>query len=488
MMPWCTTVGTPFSIGGSSPSSGALEPQSRELPVEVDLNEHNASRFDASLDEYNIASPLTTVRSVDTPPSFQYEQDSHDRFRGLDDHELSPQLEAEDGGATGAMDGGVGASWDFSFDHIDMGSDNASEVVAPVDSLISPASMSHVISKTVAEQASLTGLKLPWEQGIFKEIFGTADDSFGCLRVPLENFPSTNTETYVETTHDVVLQEASDLGNPIFWRAISNISDQSFMEQRLAQQRLAVTKWLCIIQMHLLASSTGRLILNLGKGCHGSDEAHEIVSSVIGIRSHTTAIGRANAMLKYLRWITNEVNDIFLAFREESVWSYFGFLKSTGSAATSASSLLSAMRYAKFVMGFETLDGILASNRIKGSADLMYVGKEYLKQAKVLTVKQVTLLHNILLNDAFADFDRAAAGYLLLALYGRCRHSDLRNVTEVIHDFHEEGGFLEVRTASHKTARGALRRTVLLPIILPALGSMDLAMYLTSRRPLAGSV
>ena len=74
------------------------------------------------------------------------------------------------------------------------------------------------------------------------------------------------------------------------------------------------------------------------------------------------------------------------------------------------------------------------------------------------------------MNDAAADYDRAAAGYLLLALYGRCRHSDLQNVSEIIHDYSDDGGYLEVRTKSHKTARNALKRTMLLPIILPVLG------------------
>jgi len=142
---------------------------------------------------------------------------------------------------------------------------------------------------------------------------------------------------------------------------------------------------------------------------------------IIGIGSPTTAIGRANALLRYLRWAMNMLDDIFLAFREESVWNFFAYLKYSGSAATTAGGLLSAMRFAKFVMGSGSLDEILASNRIKRSADLMLAKK----QAKILSVKQVVQLHHILLNGAFADFDRAAPGYLLLAVHGRCRHSAL---------------------------------------------------------------
>ena len=115
-------------------------------------------------------------------------------------------------------------------------------------------------------------------------------------------------------------------------------------------------------------------------------------------------------------------------------------------------------------MGYGNLDEILNSNRLKGSADLMFVTKEHLKQSRVLTVHQVVQLHQILTNGTTADYDKAAAGYLLLALYGRCRHSDLQNVIEVIHDYSDDGGYLEFRTSSHKTARNALKRTIVLPV------------------------
>ena len=336
--------------------------------------------------------------------------------------------------------------------------------------LISSTAMSHLVNKTVAEQSVLTGIKFPWEQGVYKDIFGASEDSFNCLRVPLENFPLKDGHETVESVRDIVDTNNDALTGPVFLHAVSNLSDQTFEELKRGKLELAITKWLCIIQMHMLASSTGRLVLNLGKDNYNSEEARKIVAAVIGIRSPTTAIGRGNSLLRYLRWAVSMFGDIYIAFREGSVWSYFNSLSTEGAAATTASSLLSALRYAKYIMGYGNLDDILNSNRLRGSADLMFVTKEHLKQARVLTVHQVIQLHQILTNEATADYDKAAAGYLLLALYGRCRHSDLQDVVEVIHDYSEDGGYLEFRTSSHKTSRNALKRTVLLPIILPVLG------------------
>ena len=308
------------------------------------------------------------------------------------------------------------------------------------------------------------------EQGIRKDTFGASEDSFSCLRVPLENFPLKDGIDTVETVRDIVDTNNKSSDGPVYLHAVSNLSDQSFEDMKRGKLELAITKWLCIIQMHMLASSTGRLVLNLGKDNYDSEEARKIVAAVIGIRSPTTAISRANSLLHYLRWAVNMFGDIYMAFREESVWSYFSNLSTEGAAATTAMTLLSALRYAKYIMGYGTFNEILNSNRLKGSADLMFVTKEHLKQSRVLSVHQVVQLHQILTNEATADYDKAAAGYLLLALYGRCRHSDFQNVIEVIHDYGDDGGYLEFRTSSHKTARNALKRTVLLPIVLPVLG------------------
>ena len=61
------------------------------------------------------------------------------------------------------------------------------------------------------------------------------------------------------------------------------------------------------------------------------------------------------------------------------------------------------------------------------------------------------------------------AEYMLVALYGRCRHSDLSHLEPGIKDFQGCMGVLEFRTKLHKTSRAA-RRKGLLSILVPAQG------------------
>eukprot|EP00434_Breviolum_minutum_P042312 symbB.v1.2.037656.t1/scaffold5622.1/size25200/1 len=87
-----------------------------------------------------------------------------------------------------------------------------------------------------------------------------------------------------------------------------------------------------------------------------------------------------------------------------------------------------------------------------------------------VAASRVQELHRLVKCDGLCGIDKAAAGYLLIALYGRCRHSDLACVEDILHDWDDSGGYLEIRTAVHKTSRSIQKKTRLLPIVIPVIG------------------
>ena len=121
-------------------------------------------------------------------------------------------------------------------------------------------------------------------------------------------------------------------------------------------------------------------------------------------------------------------------------------------------------------MGFECMDASLMSKRLKGLSDILFAGKRKLLQAQTLTVQQVRILHSVLEGDDADAFDKAAAGFMLTAFYGRCRVSDLSFLDSIKHDHDDKGGFVELFTAVHKTGRSASKKATLLPILCPAVG------------------
>lgn len=195
-----------------------------------------------------------------------------------------------------------------------------------------------------------------------------------------------------------------------------------------------------------------------------------VLEAVLGLKSPATLVKHANSLLSFLRWLAkngyNEVNP----FTEELVWRYLQALRESKAPATKGDSALSAFRFAYHVLGFESLGPAMTSRRLVGICEIMMAGKRLLKQSLVLTVAQVKGLHTSLKNTALHILDRTMIAYLLFALYGRCRTSDLACVHTFEPDFSDEGGFVVIQTATHKTGRMAILKTRLMPIIVPARG------------------
>ena len=254
----------------------------------------------------------------------------------------------------------------------------------------------------------------------------------------------------------------------IYELVISNLDDISFVDMRSKNLRTAVDKWSSIINMDLTMSSTGIQISKLD--IFNFDAERAVIQAVIGTRSPTTAVSRANAILRFVRWVSANTAEDTFAFDEQIVWKYLQHLEQDNKAATVGPSLMSAFNYARFVFGFSILTEITDSKRLHGLCDILFAKKKLLRQAKVLSVKDVLRLKCMVEDESLSPVDRALSGYVIAALYGRCRHSDLSMIHCIVHDFDNDGGYLEIHTAVHKNARNAVLKATLLPIIAPAVG------------------
>eukprot|EP00439_Symbiodinium_sp_Y106_P076696 s128_g15.t2 len=83
---------------------------------------------------------------------------------------------------------------------------------------------------------------------------------------------------------------------------------------------------------------------------------------------------------------------------------------------------------------------------------------------------QVRRLHSILEDRGAHSFDRALAARCLVALYGRCRNSDLSDIQWVEHEFKGAEGYLVLYLGVHKSNNATARSKKLLPVLIPAKG------------------
>eukprot|EP00435_Cladocopium_sp_Y103_P023573 s5393_g5.t1 len=343
----------------------------------------------------------------------------------------------------------------------------------PRGSTLSEDQFSMMLAHSFINTRKRPSFQMPWEKGVARKIFCRDKTEFSPAPQATVDWVGLDGAAVMHASEMVEDFDSRDteFQGHYFEKAIAVISDKTFEEQRCERLNDAVEKWLCILLLKPEASETGKLIEQSLEFDLDKSGARKTISAILGVRSKSTAVSRANAILKFLRW-----REVSLHKRdsqhvsEEDAWAYLGSLQELGAAPTRASSFLSACNYAKHIFGFDSWDAICTSRRLRGLADVLYVTKKPLTQAKVLTVEQVKWLHQTLTADATHPVDRSFVGYILTALYGRCRHSDLAMIDRVDCDFDHQGGFIEIQTRVHKTSRHAAQKTVLLPIVIPAIG------------------
>ena len=374
----------------------------------------------------------------------------------------------------GDLDGFANAGRDLTATEVaHWGNSDVGEMALPVSQVLEHESLSQMFCSAFINTRKRQQVVMPWESDLAKKIFKRDN----LLPKPLQGLSSSWVPWEPPESHDAAQSFEMDDQKfhlddaPIFTKSLMAISDRTFMEQREELLNDAVEKWLSILRLHPEASGTGRLLWQGGSASLDKSGARRTIEATIGVRSKSTALSRANAFLRFIHVRESEGNKPDHAeVTEEDVWQYFCYLQDTKSAPTRAQSLVSALNYMRHVFGYESFRQACESRRLIGMADVLFSSKEPLRQARVLTVEEVAWLHSKLVSKDAHPTDRAIVGYLLTAHYGRCRHSDLSNVTRVVPDFDKNGGFIEIQTQTHKTAKTASNKTVLLPIVVPVIG------------------
>ena len=369
----------------------------------------------------------------------------------------------------------IAAQSDFGFDVVSaVGS--VSQPVPEEGGVLNSGQFDSLVAHNVLTNLNTAEISMPWERGVYRNFFDRSRvaglPQSPSLSINLQNVSMWNRLPTYHAAMDEISHTAAGvpLCESLYSSSMLNISDLNFEAKIARAKDVAVAKWLAIIKLFPAASDVGRQIESEAFGDEAGDVERRIVEAVLGVRSPNTAIARANSILRLIRWLVHsEIPDeTFLS--EKQVWRYLQYLRDTEAKPSTGAQLVSALRYCKYIFGFTTLDDAVRSRRVVGLSELLLSAKQFLKQAKVLTVQQVCLLHMLLENESKDIWDRALAGYTLVALYARARHSDLVHIAQAVSDFDHEGGFWELRTAVHKNSRSARKKSMLLPILIPCRG------------------
>ena len=443
----------------------------------MDLNEvdDTFAHDSASLDVFQCAGSFATDHSM-----FGHADDQP----GLDDNPFGdPSLHEPDNHAITSCPLLSGEPFDAPPSHRpelgaanSLGLEPVSGTVRGFDIESQPTLPAHVhdasFARALLSNCRTTDIVLPWETSFYKELFG--DEPFSqplVPEMPIGPFCDFSGEPEPQVVAQTVAAVASfPSGTPVFSACVGSTDDGPFVAVQSRLHNTAVQKLLVVLRHDLSSSETGRHILALGDETAQQQGAHKIIEAVIGTRAPSTLVKRSNALLSYLRWFDKLGRAELDPFTEACIWMYFQNLKEDAAPCTKGSSALSAFRFAFHLLGFEGLGPALNSRRLIGICELMLAQKRLLKQALVLTVAQVKGLHKSLRDGNMHIMDRAVIAYILFALYGRCRNSDLLMIHSVEPDFSGDGGYVTVQTCNHKTGRMAMLKSRLMPIVVPARG------------------
>ena len=287
-------------------------------------------------------------------------------------------------------------------------------------------------------------IRMPWEEGVFAEIFGK-DEIFSLPKVLSAGFPShlqeaPSLELATEATarvenhrvvyHDVALAVHSK-------RKLESFDDK----MALLSQRFEL-----LLAHEYSGSSLGRLIKDRPQ-C----ERLSLVAEALGGKSVNTLRKRISSATKYVAWCCEQGTCAF-PIDADVVVNYTAKSGGVGATFTSISSFLETCRFLHHVLGVDMRDNAVSNPVVQGRMRAARLTRPPRRQARPLSVAEVSFLESFVCDATRALQDRYCAGAFLFAVHSRARLGDLQAIKCFVSDLTDDGGgFLECVLLSHKS-------------------------------------
>ena len=321
--------------------------------------------------------------------------------------------------------------------------------------------------------SAVTALAMPWEQGVFSQIFGDATTG----TIPIVDRPSDVRITMQETAE---LPSQEEAAKSSIVRFCSSSTEFTFL--RHAVPFLARKVKLSnedLFELHVqrfelvLAHSYEASIL--GRSFRGASlsERHARVRLALGGKAPRTLQKRYSQSAKLVSWADAESVKAF-PIDGQIAEEFLRHLVESGSRHSVLTGAVECFTFLHHVLGVDMEPRARSNPIVQGILRKARLERPEKKQARTLLVAEVLDLEALLADGARPLIDRYCAGAFLFALYGRARLGDLRALDCFITDLLEDGtdgcGYLEVLSLSHKCRSTSNSRGMRMHIVVPAKG------------------
>ena len=316
------------------------------------------------------------------------------------------------------------------------------------------------------QSLSVADMKLPWETGIWKDIFGSRDAVDGFYGNAFDR-PNPGTLELLDVESPAAKRLKPE------WRGQRgfecSVSGKALLDWKSSREKLlqeCLEGWLDF----LLTAADDLTVVQQLKSCDSREACLTMVRDIVGHKAPATLAKRLKSVRKYNNFLIS-CGAVFPG-DEASLYRFLCQQREDGIPSSSRKAVIEALTFCRFVVGVREIEGISDSKRCHGHA-LTSEAKQTTRAA-ALSVQEIEKLHHVL-TDADDLWDKAFAGMALFCIYARGRWSDCSHIESLILDKDPEGNlcYLEGQVAVHKTARSRQMKDSLLPIVAPCLGVVD---------------
>ena len=330
----------------------------------------------------------------------------------------------------------------------------------------------HVPTGTLANQgqvlvsATLPQVLMPWQQGVFRDIF----ENPPALQCELPN------PQVLLPLAEPVSSQASKLASqerPTAPLSQSSAGEAPSLESVSVLWAKAIKKW----QMLFEASPSTALCKQFNNMT--LEERMSSLRDIFGSKSPHTVEKRATSLVRFLKWLQSaafldeEAVEEPLAPSEASVYRFCQHVSAGAKGKLAAQGFVKALTFVRFVLAVPTMQQCL-SPRVQGLADRMAGEHDPAHQARDLTVLEVQFLEECVAHDGLHALDRFAAGVFLFQIYARNRWSDIRFIRSFEWDFlqvqGQTEGYIEARSKDVKQSNRKKKQTLFMPLVAPVRG------------------
>ena len=314
---------------------------------------------------------------------------------------------------------------------------------------------------------------LPWESGVFKQIFASEDPLSWKDRFDLPDPP----EWHRDEVESLLPAEkkrrilAATFVPGICFSVVRKTEGLSWEDQRQQDSDKAIARWIFII-VKWSETCPDLLVCQSLAECTEKDQRINVIRDWLHPKAPSTLLKRANSILGYHKVVG--WGDGTFPYREREVYRYMSDAKAGGAKPSQLKALREAIIFVRHVFAVPQLDNVIESRRCLGASQRGTIRRGR-KRAHPLSILELRRLHHMLADKDVPTWDRVFAGAVLCCTYMRARWSDFQHAASFDIEANDRGDivFLVYTVEVYKTMNSKYFAGEPVRFIAPGVGILE---------------